>query len=585
MTHDGLKTGTGGGARPAAEQALDRLFHADWEWRLCESPTFAPLVGDPRYDDRFADLSLEAFDRRAAYQRNLLKSVEAIDRTALGPAAQVDYGLFLYETRLQVEGLRFKDELMPLTQMNGVHQDVADPLQIAPRRTARDLLNIVARLRAVGTLVDQTIGLMRAGLARGLTPPRVILATVPELIANQVVEDAAQSPISRMLLDDVPLDPPEADRDRFRREVQRAVSEVVVPAYRRLGGFVAGEYLPRARATLGLTSLPDGEAWYAHLIRVMTSTETDPRAIHAIGLEEVARIRAAMHNAMHAAGFTSDLPAFLRFLRTDPRFFFTDKERLLVVYRDICKRLDAALPRLFRTLPRLPYGVVAVPAYSEKAQTSAYYHPGSLEAGRPGYFYANTYDLGSRPAWEMEVLAAHEAVPGHHLQIALAQELTDLPPFRRHGHHTAFVEGWGLYAESLGGELGLYRDPHSRFGRLTFEMWRAVRLVVDTGLHALGWTREQANRYFEDQAGRAGHEIAIEVDRYIAWPAQALAYKMGEMMITGLRERARRALGARFDLRDFHDVVLGGGPLPLPLLERRVDEWIARGERSLAALG
>jgi uncharacterized protein (DUF885 family) len=261
-------------------------------------------------------------------------------------------------------------------------------------------------------------------------------------------------------------------------------------------------------------------------------------------------------------------------MRSDARFFYTDADHLLVAYRDICKRLDAALPRLFRTLPRLPYGVLPVPAYSEKAQTTAYYYPGSQEAGRSGYFFANTYDLKSRPRWEMEALAAHEAVPGHHLQISLAQELTDLPAFRRHGHHTAFVEGWGLYSESLGAELGLYRDPYSDFGRLTYDMWRAIRLVVDPGLHAFGWTREQAIRYFEENAGKAGHDIAIEVDRYISWPAQALAYKIGQLTIVRLREQARSSLRERFDVREFHDAVLLAGPLPLPFLEERVRRYI-----------
>jgi uncharacterized protein (DUF885 family) len=315
-------------------------------------------------------------------------------------------------------------------------------------------------------------------------------------------------------------------------------------------------------------------AWYAHLIRLMTSCDAGARDIHQTGQNEVKRIRAAMLTTMRASGFTGTLPEFFHFLRTEKRFFFTDRDRLLVTYRDICKRIDAALPRLFRTLPRLPYGVLPVPAYSEKVQTTAYYHPGSLEAGRPGYFFANTYDLGARPTWEMEALAAHEAVPGHHLQISLAQELGDLPAFRRHGHQTAFVEGWGLYAESLGAELGLYRDPHSDFGRLTYEMWRAIRLVIDTGVHAFGWTRERAIAYFESNAGKAGHDITNEVDRYIAWPAQALAYKMGEMSIQALRREAQRAHRTRFDIRAFHDAVLLAGPLPLPIMEQRVRAWI-----------
>ena len=554
---------------------LRDLLAADWEWRLREFPSFATYVGDPSHDHLWDDLSLEAFDRRAAYWRDLLRRAEAINRSSLDARRRLDLDLFLHETRLRVEGLPFQDELMPMTQMNGVHQDVAEVMQMAPRRTRGDLDNVVQRLRGVGALVDQTIALMREGLARGLTPPRAILAPVPELIAHQITEDPRAHPVAEVVLADLPADLGEERIRRFGEEVLRAIREVVVPAYRRLGTFVSEDYVPRARVPLGCRALPDGEARYRHLVRLMTSSDLEPRAIHALGLREVARLREAMQETMRGAGFQGSLQEFFHFLRTDDRFFFTDRDLLLMTYRDICKRLDAALPRLFRTLPRLPYGVVPVPAYSEKVETTAYYRPGSPQAGRPGLFFANTYDLRARPRWEMEALAAHEAVPGHHLQIALAQEMADLPPFRRHSHHTAFVEGWGLYSESLGEELGLYRDPHARFGRLTYEMWRAIRLVVDTGLHLLEWPRERAIAYFEENAGKAGHDIAVEVDRYIAWPAQALAYKIGELRIRDLRERARAALGDRFDLRDFHDAVLLAGPLPLPFLEERIDRLIA----------
>jgi uncharacterized protein (DUF885 family) len=283
-----------------------------------------------------------------------------------------------------------------------------------------------------------------------------------------------------------------------------------------------------------------------------------------------------MEATMGRSGFKGSIGEFFQFLRTDPRFYFTDKTELLKTYRDIAKRLDPELPKLFRTLPRLPYGVIPVPSYSEKVQTTAYYCPGSNEAGRPGYFYANTYDLGSRPRWEMEALTAHEAVPGHHLQITLAQEMEGLPKFRRFGGNTAFIEGWGLYSESLGEELGLYRDPYSRFGQLTYEIWRAIRLVVDTGMHAKGWTRDQAISFFEENAGKSGHDIEVEIDRYIAWPGQALAYKIGELKLKELRAGATRTMGDRFDVREFHDLILGEGCLPLPILEQRVNQWAAR---------
>ena len=335
------------------------------------------------------------------------------------------------------------------------------------------------------------------------------------------------------------------------------------------------DYLPRTRETVALRDVPDGAAWYAFLARQSTTTALTPEEIHHIGLGEVKRIRGLMDEVIAGSGFDGGFQAFVAFLRTDDRFFFTRAEDLLAAYRDITKRADPELVRLFGTLPRLPYGVKPVPAYAEKSQTTAYYEPGSPAAGRPGYFFANTYDLPSRPIWEMEALALHEAVPGHHLQIALAQEMEDVPEFRRHGRFTAFVEGWGLYAESLGGEMGFYADPYALFGRLSYEMWRAIRLVVDTGMHWLGWSRQQAIDYFKDNSGKAEHDIIVEVDRYIVWPGQALAYKIGEMKIKELRARAARAQGPGFDLRAFHDVVLGAGALPLDVLEERVAAWTA----------
>jgi len=521
------------------------------------------------------DLSFEAFDRRASRYRSFLAHLEATDTAALDPKRRLDHRLLLEETRLNVESLRFPEELQPLSQISGAHQEAAEVMQFTPRGDATARERIVQRLRAVGDLVDQTIALMRRGAQRGITPPRAILAPVPAQIAKQIAADPDDTPVARILFAEPPPGAAGEGWSRFQRDVRRAIESVVTPAHRRLDEFVRREYLPRTRVTTGLAHLPDGEAWYAHLIRRYTSTDLDAKAIHALGKSEVARLRAEMKKTLRRAGHRGDLASYFRHLRTDRRYFFARREDLLTAYRDLCKRVDASLPRLFKTLPRLPYGVAPVPAYSEKEQTTAYYQPGSQEAGRAGLFYANTYNLKARPKWEMEALTAHEAVPGHHLQIALAQELADLPAFRRHGHHTAFVEGWGLYAESLGEELGLYRDPASAFGRLTYEMWRAIRLVVDTGLHAFGWSRERAVRYFEENAGKAGHDIAVEVDRYLAWPGQALAYKLGELTIKDLRERARRAHGARFDVRDFHDVVLGAGPVPLSVLKTRVEDWIA----------
>jgi uncharacterized protein (DUF885 family) len=355
----------------------------------------------------------------------------------------------------------------------------------------------------------------------------------------------------------------------------KTLRERVLPALRKFHAFVKDTYVPGARRTLGMSELPDGEAWYAYSVAGSTTTSLTPREIHEIGLREVARIGDEMEALKKKAGFEGCLAEFGKFLREDPRFFYTSPEDLLAGYRDICKRADAELPRLFGKLPRMPYGVKAVPEYAALSKPTAYYEGGSIEAGRPGYFVANTSKLDARPKWEMEALALHEAVPGHHLQIALAQERGEKHELLRERFYTAYTEGWGLYAESLGTEMGLYKDPYSDFGRLTYEMWRAVRLVVDTGLHALGWTREQAIDYFRTHTAKTDHDIAVEVDRYLVWPGQALAYKIGQLKILELRRRAEKELGRNFDIRKFHDMILAEGALPLDVLEERVDEWIA----------
>jgi uncharacterized protein (DUF885 family) len=437
--------------------------------------------------------------------------------------------------------------------------------------------NMLARLEALPVMLAQVKELMRRGLEAGLTPPRITLRDVAAQIVSQAPAAADESPLLRAF-DRFPEAVPPAEQERLRREAARIYEAKAGPAFRELHDFFLGEYLPRTRETIALRDVPDGEAWYAFLVRQSTTTDLTPDEIHRMGLDEVARIRGLMELVVKDSGFAGTFAGFVDFLRTDPRFFYERAEDLVAGYRDIVKRADPELVRLFGRLPRLPYGVRPVPAYAEKSQTTAYYEPGSPEAGRPGYFYANTYDLRARPKWEMEPLALHEAVPGHHLQIALAQELPALPEFRKHGFYTAYVEGWGLYAESLGGEMGFYQDPYSRFGQLTYEVWRAIRLVVDTGLHALGWPRQQAIDYFISNAGKAEHDIVVEVDRYIVWPGQALAYKIGELKIKELRARSQRALGPAFDVRAFHDQVLGEGALPLEVLDDRIRSWAARAK-------
>ncbi|HWE31210.1 MAG TPA: DUF885 domain-containing protein, partial [Polyangia bacterium] len=484
-------------AAPASAAADEhKRFRAfldeEWEWSLREDPIFATFSGDSRYDDKLPDQSFAAIERHKAHRRDSVKQLEHIDRARLSPEEQLDYDLFLRDARLDVEGQRFPSDLLPIDQMGGVYSLLAELAQQIPRRNAQDFDHFLARIDAYPKLVDENIALMRKGLERGITPPRVTLEKLGELVGNQIADEPTKSPVYELAFAQLPASISAADAARLQAAAKKAIPEHVTAPLRALRQFLVEEYVPHARTTIGLSALPDGAAWYAYNARRSTTTELTPERIHQLGLDEVARIRAEAEQAMRASGWKGSMEEFARFLRSDPRFFFTDKEALLSAYRDIAKRIDPELTRLFGRLPRQPYGVRAVPAHDEKVQTTAYYFGGSLENARPGWFYANTYDLKSRPKWEMEALTLHEAVPGHHLQLALAEELGELPKFRRYGAYTAFVEGWGLYAESLGGELGLLKDPYAKFGALQYEMWRAIRLVVDTGIHAKGWTRQQA---------------------------------------------------------------------------------------------
>ncbi|HEU4520369.1 MAG TPA: DUF885 domain-containing protein, partial [Thermoanaerobaculia bacterium] len=536
---------------------------------LREFPVEATWVGDPRYDDRLTDMSEAAIERRRQHARDLVGRVRAIDRSKLSPENRINYDLFLLDAQREVEGQPFRRDYVQITQRGGIYSQMASLAQAVPKNTARDYENFIKRLEQVPQAVDQSIALMRKGLAEGITPPRITLRSTAELIANHIADDPTQTPVYRQLFSKEPPDP------ALKQRAATVLRERVIPAYRRLHQFFTDEYYPKTRESIGISAVPNGREWYAFLVKSFTTTDMTPDQIHDLGLSEVKRIRAEMEKVKESTGFKGSLADFFTFLRTDPRFYFTDRESLLVAYRDIAKRVDPELPRLFGTLPRTPYGIVPVPEYSEKTQTTAYYNQGSLEAGRPGLFYANTYNLPARPKWEMEALTLHEAVPGHHLQLSIAQELGELPEFRRFGGYTAFIEGWGLYAESLGPELGFYKDPYSKFGQLTYEMWRAVRLVVDTGMHVKGWSRQQAIDYFKENAGKTEHDIVVEIDRYINTPGQALAYKIGELKFKELRAHATRELGDRFNIREFHDAVLGAGALPLSVLETRIREWVS----------
>ena len=563
-------------AEPASSTAkeLHQLFESEWERGLRENPVRASFQGDRRYDHVWPDLSAEALARSHAEDRKVLETLAAIPDDGLDADDRLNRDLFarLYLGELETYewGLRF----LPVTQRRGVQSahELADAL---PFQTVGDYENWIARLESLDRYVDQTIDLMREGQRRGLTQPRVIMERVPAQVARHVVDDPSESPFYAPFLK-MPGTLPAAEQERLRMAARAAIEREVVPAYRRLQAFIAEEYLPASRTTVGIWDTPGGADWYQQRVRWFTTTNLTADEIHEIGLKEVARIRGEMQKVIERVGFKGSFGEFLQFLRTDPQFRYTDPEQLMQAYLAMSKRVDPLLPQYFGRLPRMPYGVRPIPMESAPDTTTAYYRPPSLDGRRAGYYFVNLYKPEERPTYEIPVLTIHEAVPGHHLQIALAQELGEQPKFRRDFEATAFVEGWALYSESLGEEMGFYEDPYAKFGQLTYEMWRAVRLVVDTGLHHKRWTREQAIEFFKANAAKTELDIVNEIDRYISWPGQALAYKVGELRIKELRARATQALGPKFDLREFHDVVLGSGAVPLDVLEANVAAWQAR---------
>jgi uncharacterized protein (DUF885 family) len=555
-------------------QRLQALFDTAWDWTMEQYPGFATTQKHMRARPGWTDMSPEAIAYRRSQPPLWLKVLDTIDRSKLSTMDQVSYDLFKRLRQDDIDGARFPTELLPVSQRDGIQQDAAAFLERLSPRTVADYELQIAELRLLAPRIDQEVALMREGLARGVTNPKVTMRDVADQVAAQIPEDPLASP----LLSTFSKMPPtigDEDAARLKAEAVAAFEGGVRQAFARMHEFIEKEYVSATRESVAQSDLPDGAAWYAWLVRTETSTDMTPREIHELGLREVARIRAEMERVKEEASFEGTMQEFFTFLRTDPQFFFTKREDLIEATRALMKRADPELMALFGRLPRSTYGVKQIPEYSEKSQTTAYYQRSSLKAGRPGYYFVNTYALHTRPKWEMEALSLHEAVPGHHLQIALADEIEGMPDFRRMGGYTAFVEGWALYSESLGEEMGFYKDPYSKFGQLTYEMWRAVRLVVDTGLHAFGWSRQQAIDYFKENAPKTDNDIVVEIDRYIVMPGQALAYKLGELKIKELRAYATAELGAKFDIRAFHDEVLRHGAVSLDALETQVKAWVA----------
>jgi uncharacterized protein (DUF885 family) len=560
------------GADDAAR--LHQLFEQDWAWQMHEYPEFATFSSYPGQNDRWTNLSLPAIQARKQHPRDNLKALDAIDRTKLTQDDRLNYDLFRWKTQRDVDELQFPSEYMVIDPLGGgVHSQVPSVLQQAPTRTLKDYEDALTRLQNVPLLVDQNIALLKEGVSKGITQPRIALRDIPAQV-NRILDTPPAQSVLLQLFKQFPATIAAPDQERLRRAAAAALDGVVYPAFRKYRDFLAKEYIPNCRDSIGLSALPDGAAWYRYQVRKQTTTSLTPQEVHEIGLREVKRIRAEMDKTIAATGFQRSFAEFLQFLRTDARFYYTRPEDLVTGYRDICKRTDALLPLLFGKLPRTPYGVKEIEAYHAPSETTAFYEPGPVDGSKSGTYRVNTYKLDSRPKFEMEVLSMHESVPGHHLQIALGHELENVPDFRKQLDPTAFVEGWGLYSESLGYELGFYKDPYSKFGQLSYDMWRACRLVVDTGMHSMGWSRQRAIDFMKANTALTEQNIVVEVDRYISWPGQATAYKIGQLKIRELRTRAEQKLGSNFDVRKFHDTVLGAGAIPLDVLEQRVNDWI-----------
>ena len=566
-----------------ASKALHSFFDAEWEYAMEQNPTWASSLGDRRWNDKWEDASLEAIRKREEHMRDAVSRLAKIDRAKLSPADQLNYDLFKKDAEAEIAGFKYRMYLLPITQRGGIQtaDELAEQLRFT---TVKDYEDWIARLRALPTLMDQTIALMREGVKARVLWPQIVIERVPAQIDKQIVPDPEESAFFKPLTN-FPNDIPAADRERLAKDAREAIDDAVIPAFQKLKDYFTGEYLPASFQQVGVWQMPEGAELYAYLAQRFTTTDLTPDQIHQKGLSEVARIRAEMEAIMKKVGFTGSLQEFFKKLRTDPQFYYKTPEELLEAYRAMSKRIDPNLVKVFKTMPRMPYGVIPIPDKIAPDTTTAYYNGPAADGSRPGNYYVNLYKPETRPKWEMMALSLHEAVPGHHFQIALAQELGEIPKFRRFGGYTAFIEGWGLYAESLGEDMGLYDDPYAKFGQLTYEMWRAVRLVVDTGMHHMKWDRQRAINFFMDNAAKSENDIVNEIDRYISMPGQALAYKIGELKIKELRERSKRELGERFDIREFHDVVLLSGALPLDILERNVAGWISskKAERAKTA--
>lgn len=548
------------------------LLEESWEWQLVENPVRASRLGDRRFNEQWADMSLTAIERRHAEQQAFLRRLRTIDSSQLSAADALNYDLFRRQIENTLDSHEFKNYLMPMSQRGGVQslETTAETLRL---NNAKDYEDWLARMTQIEAVIEQTTARMEEGRKTGYMPPKILMERIPNQLSSQLVEDPESSPFFKSFAN-MPDEIGSEDQERIKQLAIEVIEASIVPAYREFDHYFNDTYLPASRESIGASSLPNGEAFYEYRTRLYTTTQMTPDEIHRLGLNEVKRIRDEMQLIIDELEFAGSFDDFLNFLRTDPQFYYDTPEELFNGYLAVSKRIDPELVKLFGKLPRIPYGLRAIPDNIAPDTTTAYYNRPAADGSRPGYYYVNLYRPEVRPKYEMEVLSIHEAVPGHHLQIALQMEMEEMPSFRKYSGFTAFSEGWGLYSESLGFEMGFYRDPYSHFGALTYDMWRAVRLVVDTGMHYKGWTRQQAIDFFKDNAAKTETDIVNEIDRYISWPGQALAYKIGQLQMLDLRKKAEQALGDDFDVKAFHDELLGAGAIPMEILETRMNRWL-----------
>ncbi len=555
-------------------QSLQKLLAEEWEYELRESPEAATVYGDYRYNDKWSDLSLGHLSQMNKDAHSFLDRFQAIDTTGFPEQEQIDKQLMVRKYKESIQDFEFKDYLQPVDQFNGIQIQLPGLVSVVPLDTVKHYDDYLARLRQIPHVLDQTTVLLKEGEKEKLLPPKFLLEKVVaqcQSIANAAGTDSAFAEPVKHFPDSIPA----SDQKRLRAAILQAVDHDVRPAYTKLATFIATDYAPKGRTEPGLWSLPDGDARYRFQVRVQTTTSMDPEAIHQLGLSQVHEIEGQMNAIAKKLGF-ADLKTFRASLVNNPKLTPKSRDQLLQLYRSYIADMEPKLPQLFGLLPRAKVEVVPVQPYREKEAAGAEYNEGTPDGKRPGKVYVNTSDFAHRSLLDVEATAYHEGVPGHHMQVSIAQELTSLPPFRQHAQYNAYVEGWALYAERLGKELGFYQDPYSDYGRLSSELFRACRLVVDTGVHYKHWTRQQMVDFFHQHSDESEPDLQAEVDRYIAFPAQALSYKLGQLKFIELRERAKKQLGPRFDIRAFHDEMLNGGALPLDVLEARTDAWLAK---------